>query len=1415
EDLLRRMLQTQGDGSRGGFDSFCPSDSTNEIANVLSTLGAVNVLSSRVTASAPTDVATISPVDVATIAPTGVATASGCFPTAAIFTTASVTTPSTRKIRASRRITTESSQTTSVSFISTKGKGKEKMEEQLIREQGKKDAEMSKAQAERELGIMVAELDRSNELIAKYMNEYKQDEADLSHEVKIELITKLVKYQRNLAEIKKYQAQQSKPVIKTKKRNYYMSILRSNAGWKSKDFRGMTFEHIEEKLIPESSKKLKTGQASGSEPSQEQQTKEPKELSEEEIKKMMEIVPVEEVYIEALQKFDREDLDKLWSLVKKAFSTTDPTEDKEKLYDTYGVHHVSTRRGHEIFMRVEKDYPLTKGLTIVMLCNKLLDLSKVTITLQSKALDPSLGTTDGTSTSTIPGPITIEEKAQKKNDVKARSMLLMALPNEHLLTFSQHKDAKTLFEAIQERFGGNDATKKIQKTLLNQLAILGENISQEDLNLKFLISLPSEWNTHVVKRTVTISSSLGSQNMAFISTPGNTHEINTANVQDSTASTPVSTTSTNDNSANLSDDTSSNVMVAIDGTGFDWSFMADEEVPTNLALMAFSDSEGDYEMWKLGIEQYFQVQNYALWDVIKNGNSFKPVTQITTNADGVGNKMLQDISTAKFFDSYKALPEETGKGIASEGSAKKKGMTLRCNKYDTAKELWEAILKTFGGNEATKKTKKNQLKQQYGNFKAEGSETLEQTFNRLQAIVSHLEFMDFPIEQDDLNQKFLSSLALEWLVYTIVWRNRDDLDTMSLDDVYNHLKVYEPEIDDADIEEMDIKWNLALLSMAADRSPRSQDRGRRESYKKDPKVEEPAPKAMIAIDGIRWNWSYMAEEDEATNHALVADEEEVLIEYALMAKSSLSSDNEVYDNSFYSKSCRKNTKNLNNKIIKLSEELSNCETDLYNYKRGLSQVKARLFEFKKNEIKFCERVRVLERDIEHKDNKIKYLRNELEELKKEKESIYFKIEKFENASKDLDTLLGNQKLDKDKKGLGFKEYSTIPPPPAQVYSPLKKDLSWIGLPEYVDDTVTNYSRTTPSIDVSKDVSNKQNEIWKSNTAFFLQEASVGNVVSKSMIRFVKETSCPSVSKVNNTKTSKKPTMKYAYMYMNTLQSPRLGIIIVGYGWLREKLVPRDNIDDKGYWDSGCSRHMTGNISYLSEYEPFNGGFVSFGHGGGKITGKGTIKTGELEFENASVDESMLWHRRLGHLNFKIITKLVRNNLVKGIDKWMNSVLEKVFGESLVMLEPLLQETTTPSQSHFNISTPRRITRWTTRISQSKVPSPGADKTTSLTGDDRHGEAFPTATSLDAGQDRENIAKTFSMPHEASPRVTSLDGGKGNMQQKLQELMDMCTSLLHQHLLMEQQIQSQDLEITQLKNRVKTLEDTKKKRGGFV
>ncbi|GKB41592.1 putative ribonuclease H-like domain-containing protein [Tanacetum coccineum] len=113
----------------------------------------------------------------------------------------------------------------------------------------------------------------------------------------------------------------------------------------------------------------------------------------------------------------------------------------------------------------------------------------------------------GTSTATkMTMPSTIEEKTCKKNDVKARSLLLMALPNEHQLCFDQYVDAQSMFAAIKARFGGNEATKKTQKALLKQqlqklfssFGNLGVVTSQEDLNIKFLRSLPSEWDTHVM-----------------------------------------------------------------------------------------------------------------------------------------------------------------------------------------------------------------------------------------------------------------------------------------------------------------------------------------------------------------------------------------------------------------------------------------------------------------------------------------------------------------------------------------------------------------------------------------------------------------------------------------------------------------------------------------------------------------------------------------------------------------------------------------------------------------------------------------------------------------------------------------------------------------------------------------------------
>ncbi|GJW66609.1 putative ribonuclease H-like domain-containing protein [Tanacetum coccineum] len=113
-----------------------------------------------------------------------------------------------------------------------------------------------------------------------------------------------------------------------------------------------------------------------------------------------------------------------------------------------------------------------------------------------------------------------------------------------------------------------------------------------------------------------------------------------------------------------------------------------------------------------------------------------------------------------------------------------------------------------------------------------------------------------------------------------------------------------------------------------------------------------------------------------------------------------------------------------------------------------------------------------------------------------------------------------------------------------------------------------------------------------------------------------------------------------------------------------------DLQDQGVIDSGCSRHMTRNMSYFIDYEEIDGGYVAFGRNpkGGKITEKSTIKTVPRKnnmysvdlknivpkgcltclFEKATSDESKLWHKRLGHLNFKTMNKLVKGNLVRGL-----------------------------------------------------------------------------------------------------------------------------------------------------------------------
>ncbi|GJS97378.1 ribonuclease H-like domain-containing protein [Tanacetum coccineum] len=114
--------------------------------------------------------------------------------------------------------------------------------------------------------------------------------------------------------------------------------------------------------------------------------------------------------------------------------------------------------------------------------------------------------------------------------------------------------------------------------------------------------------------------------------------------------------------------------------------------------------------------------------------------------------------------------------------------------YPDAKSMFDAIETRFRGNAATKKTQKTLLKQQYENFSASSVESLDSIFKRLQRIVSRLAILGVIIAQEDLNSKFLSSLPPEWNTHVVVWMNKPEVETMSIDDLYNNFKIVEQKV---------------------------------------------------------------------------------------------------------------------------------------------------------------------------------------------------------------------------------------------------------------------------------------------------------------------------------------------------------------------------------------------------------------------------------------------------------------------------------------------------------------------------------------------------------------------------------------------------------------------------------------------
>ncbi|GKB62012.1 ribonuclease H-like domain-containing protein [Tanacetum coccineum] len=572
----------------------------------------------------------------------------------------------------------------------------------------------------------------------------------------------------------------------------------------------------------------------------------------------------------------------------------------------------------------------------------------------------------------------------------------------------------------------------------------------------------------------------------------------------------------------------------------------------------------EYDLWSMRMEQYLTFTDHALWEVIVNGDLVSPVASASTGAKG-------------------PIPPKTAKQkLAKKNELKAKSTLmlaipdehlLKFHACKDAKSLWEAIKNKFRGNKESKKMQKTILKQNYENFAASSQEALGKTYDRFQKLISQLEIHGEVISQEDANLMFLRSLPSAWNNISLIIRNKSDLDTLSMDDLYNNLK-----IDADDLEEMDLKWQVAMLTMRVKRfikktrmkmdlndketvgfdrtkvecynchrrghfarecrAPRNQGNRNRDAPRRNAPVDTSTTTALVVQDGIGgYDWSFQADEG-ITNFALMA----------YSSQGSSSSDSE-------------------------REALNKSNLEIIGYQIGLESLEARIVVHEKNEAVYEEDIAFLKYDVQVKDISIKDLKNQLEEALKEKDDLKLKLEKFEESSKNLTKLINSQISAKDKTGLGYDSqmnesevvhsvfnsresdvddslvndrfkigegFHAVPPPYTGNYMPSRPDLSFAGL----DDSVykTKVSETETSISkTSKDIVEKPKTVRPSAPIIEEWDTDSDN---DSVFRPKSDQTKPKFTKINfvksgeNVKSVNKENTHRQVEYPRKSQSPR-------------------------------------------------------------------------------------------------------------------------------------------------------------------------------------------------------------------------------------------------------------------------------------
>ncbi|GKC21762.1 ribonuclease H-like domain-containing protein [Tanacetum coccineum] len=474
----------------------------------------------------------------------------------------------------------------------------------------------------------------------------------------------------------------------------------------------------------------------------------------------------------------------------------------------------------------------------------------------------------------------------------------------------------------------------------------------------------------------------------------------------------------------------------------------------------------------------------------------------------------------------KVLPPRTAEEIVARERERKARTTLlmalpedhlaKFHKMTDAKEMWDAIKSRFGGNDESKKMQKYILKQQFEGFSVSNSEGLHKGYDRFQSLLSQLEIHGAGVSTEDANQKFLRSLPSAWSQVSLIMRTKPGVDSLSFDDLYNNLRVFESDvkgstasssspqnvafvsentsstnevstaycvpnpsgqnsqyeqtssysllanqsscpqldhedleqIDEYDLEEMDLKWQVAMISMRMKkfykktgrklqfdakepvgfdktkvecynchktghfarecRIKGNQDNRRRDAWNSGTKDgsrtgKKEDSKALVTIDGEGVDW---------TNHS--EDED-----YALMACNSSDSDTEVIS---CSTKCKESYANLKKLYDAQREQLSDASIEIKAYSQGLKKVEAQLVAHQQGQLWYEQKIKFMKIDLDDKTDVLTYHKKLLAEAQKEKEDLKAKVEKWHNSSKNLSKLLNTQMSANDKFGLGYGDH---------------------------------------------------------------------------------------------------------------------------------------------------------------------------------------------------------------------------------------------------------------------------------------------------------------------------------------------------------------------------------------------------------